>query len=494
MRTRFPSSAVVAILAVLAAGCGDSSDDDDGSTGVPSAGSNGGEAGGNAGTGAAGASGNGAGGSSGHAGGASGGTAGAGAGGGTAGAGAAGQGSGDAGSAGDAGGGADDGGVMDDTPLLERAIDPEYTCSVKRAPATLGVTWYGGILLPNAAGDGFLVRADGDFGRQVSASTLSVNGVLGERRLLFTTDTYAYWVAAAAGPDRFTAVWLEDNNSDPRLNYAQINAAGTVLRPAAELSPSGEHQNPAKIVATANGYAVAWVEAVAGRPFLRMAFLDAQGAVQGTPVTVRDDTSVALNDLVATADGFGIAYQVPAPPVKDYYQVLDAQGQPASEPVEIGTGADTALLRRGDEVLVASSVTGGSYENSDIYSVLRVSRFDASGARVGPSYDLQSPVEDQTNVHPFWIAIDDDVGLLWSQGSVIYICAGCVPDNHADLVILDGDDFTPRSEVLELVNASTSGGFLNPQLVHSGDDLLFTTSVTYHVSAEAASATIHCAR
>ena len=108
-------------------------------------------------------------------------------------------------------------------------------------------------------------------------------------------------------------------------------------------------------------------------------------------------------------------------------------------------------------------------------------------------YDLQAPIEDRESVQPFWVEVGDDVGLLWADGSIIYICGGCVPNHSLKFVVLDGEDFTPRSNVVEVVNTLPSGGLLSPATARSGDDLLVVSSVTYHTSAEGASATIRCA-
>jgi hypothetical protein len=86
----------------------------------------------------------------------------------------------------------------------------------------------------------------------------------------------------------------------------------------------------------------------------------------------------------------------------------------------------------------------------------------------------------------------DDVGLLWAEGSIIYICAGCVPDHSLKFVVLDGEDFTPRSKAVELPNTLPNGGLLSPETARLGDDLLIVSTVTYHTSAEGASGTIRC--
>jgi hypothetical protein len=107
-------------------------------------------------------------------------------------------------------------------------------------------------------------------------------------------------------------------------------------------------------------------------------------------------------------------------------------------------------------------------------------------------YDLQAPVKDREAVQPTWVEMGDDVGLLWAEGGIIYICAGCVPDHSLKLVVLDGQSFAPQSNVVELVNPLPSGGLLSPATVPIGDELLVVSTVTYHTSGEGASAALRC--
>jgi hypothetical protein len=144
-------------------------------------------------------------------------------------------------------------------------------------------------------------------------------------------------------------------------------------------------------------------------------------------------------------------------------------------------------------VLAAWAVsTGDDFPDQSVATTVRLARFDSDGQRQGPIYDLQAPVTDREAVDPRWVDMGDDVGLLWAEGSIIYFCAGCMPDHSVRFVVLDGDDFTPESSVVELVTPLSSGGLLAPQAVRVGDDLLVAAAITYHVSAEGASATIRC--
>jgi hypothetical protein len=183
--------------------------------------------------------------------------------------------------------------------------------------------------------------------------------------------------------------------------------------------------------------------------------------------------------------------------------VLDSDGSVLGEPVALEDSAASgfsatvpSLLVRGDQVLAAWSVVSGdsSYDVQDAATTVRIARFDADGQRQGLMYDLQAPVKDRESVQASWVDMGDDVGLLWAEGSIIYVCAGCVPDHSLKLVVLDGQDFSPQSNAVELANTLPSGGLLSPETARNGDNLLVVSTVTYHTSAEGASGTIRCAQ
>jgi hypothetical protein len=82
--------------------------------------------------------------------------------------------------------------------------------------------------------------------------------------------------------------------------------------------------------------------------------------------------------------------------------------------------------------------------------------------------------------------------LVWSRGGVIYVCGGCIPDDHLEFVVLDGRSLAKKSEVVTIENQETSGGLLRSQMVANESRLTVATNVTYHIAAEAGLATISC--
>jgi hypothetical protein len=88
----------------------------------------------------------------------------------------------------------------------------------------------------------------------------------------------------------------------------------------------------------------------------------------------------------------------------------------------------------------------------------------------------------------------DDVGLLWGDGSIIYVCAGCAPNHSQKFVVLDGQSFIPQSNVVELLNTFPSGGLLSSAAARSGDDFLVVSTLTFHTWGEGASGAIRCVK
>jgi hypothetical protein len=124
-------------------------------------------------------------------------------------------------------------------------------------------------------------------------------------------------------------------------------------------------------------------------------------------------------------------------------------------------------------------------------TTLRLARFDAEGQPVSPSRVLMNPEPHREQVSPRLFNFAGELGLIWSTGSVIYGCAGCVPDHDLRFVLLDPHDLTPASEVLALPYEGT-GGLLRLTAAPMGSELGMAVHITHHVSSEPATATIRC--
>jgi hypothetical protein len=399
-------------------------------------------------------------------------------------------------------------------PLLDRPSGAKYDCSVSRPIARLTKPWDSFSLVPGAEQSQLaLVEADRNNpspnrpGNSITWSTLGVDGTLGPATIVRApTNQPLSGVAAARNGNKSTIVWSEASvgGSTYTLNSAQLDASGALATPASVLATLAGQARP-KLVSAGSGYALLWVDSN-GSSSAKLTFglLDGSGKLTGTPVVLAQSQNLGEGDIAAVGEHFAVSYS-------DYkffnsglmnrLLLLGSDGNALGEPIAFEDSSANgfastfpSLLVRGEQVFVAWSVLHGdsSYEVQEAATTIRVARFDANGQRQGPIYDLQAPVMDRENVQPFWVDMGDDVGLLWAEGSIIYICGGCVPDHQLKFVVLDGQSFNPQSDVAVLTNTLPSGGLLSPATARHGDDLLVVSTVTYHTSGEGASGALRC--
>lgn len=416
--------------------------------------------------------------------------------------GAGGSGTGGSGASGSGAGGS---GEPEGPPLLERPADIAYDCEVTRPMALLGLNpWVGGGLHLNA-GSAYVTRLQGtmpasSIGMKPTWSSLGFDGALGSaRELPVGAQQYLGQLTSTQQGEQLTMLWSQTSSgNDSQLVLASVEAAGDVTVPQAPLTSGAGQKNFPVITEAGEGYAVAWTRQSAGGSggsTIQLVQVGADGTPIGDVETVIESTgNLQTQELVPHAGGLVLLYSqvdFASNMQGNYYVWLDTSGARQGEPVKLGDGfGPTSSLSRGEELLVAWTEQTGNYDEKMTRTV-HVGKIGAAGKRVGPSYALQAPVDDQENVDPHWVDMGEDVGLFWSQGSVIYICAGCFPDNQLKFVVLGGDDLTPKSEVLSLPSPNPFG-LRSPQAVRVDEEILAIASVTHHVDAEGASATIRC--
>jgi hypothetical protein len=341
---------------------------------------------------------------------------------------------------------------------------------------------------------------------RVSWSTLGLDGALGSPSILRpATNQFVPSVSTASNGEKSTIVWSEGaDDGSYSLHSLQANASGAVVTPASVLATLAQSPEP-RIAKAGSGYALLWADSNTSESKLTFALLDEAGKLASTPVVVAPDAR-GTGSIAAIGEHFVVSYndyQAYDSGLVSRLLFLDSKGSVLGQPIVLEDSAATgfgptlpSLLVRGDEVLVAWSITKGSssYENQDAATTVRLARFDADGKLQGSMFDLQAPVKNREAVQPRLIDMGEDVGLLWAEGSIIYICGGCVPNHSQKLVVLDGQSFIPQSDVTELANTFPSGGLLSSEAVRMGDELLVVSTLTYHTWGEGASGTIRCAQ
>jgi hypothetical protein len=371
-------------------------------------------------------------------------------------------------------------------PILEQPIEDGYDCELD-AP----------LVLPQLSPDGALVAgaAPSLFWNEVQ--TELIRGALLEGTTAGTPFTLrdpapgnAYTVAAARNGDRITVIWQELDGDTRRLFSAQVDDSGDGVTEAHALPGTAPNSNAGAIVSFADGYAAVWAEGLGDEMAYKFARLDAAGNLVGSPKTLLDGRVYGVDSLVALEDGFAMTYTVFDGTQSSRFVAFDADGTPYREPVTLGEPG-AGLIRRGDYV-VAAWMHGSGDRGSAWAGNLRIGRFDDRGRAAGDVYELQEAVVHEQNSYPAWVELGDDLGLVWSRGSVIYVCGGCIPDDHLEFVVLDGRTLAKKSEVVTIENQETSGGLLRSQMVANESRLTVATNVTYHIAAEAGLATISC--
>jgi hypothetical protein len=385
------------------------------------------------------------------------------------------------------GNGGEDGGP----PIIDRPPLDAYRCSVTRGMTKLGIeNWSSPALLPTQQG-GLLARAAGQTTSVLSWSTILADGTLGAAKTVFDGGSnFVYGLSVAASGDRYTLAWSGSN--DGRLYSAQVDGSGSIVSAPREIVSGGSRNEQVQLVVSSSGYALAWLQTTGVQSQLRFALLDASGALSGTSRVLREG-NLDLSSLLAVDGGYLLTYhEYGGGKTRPYLLAFDDAGTLFHDPVQLSPeGYGGSLIRRGEEVLAAWSENQRSQVDEHRATILRLGRFDQKGNPLGPSAPLQAPVLDRANDDARWIALGNDVGLVWAEGKIIYICAGCFPDNHLKFAIFDGANFTRKSEVLDLPSP-VAAGLTNPQIVGPSANLLLVSSITYHVSAEGASATIAC--
>ncbi|MFO7179137.1 MAG: hypothetical protein DIU78_010600 [Pseudomonadota bacterium] len=395
-----------------------------------------------------------------------------------------------------------------DTPILDRAPRLEYDCSLTRPMTSLEVgQWGGGTLVP--ADDGALLAWLGGQNftlSEVRWSSLDMMGELGTPQTIHSGDEPLGQLRISPRGERYTVIWGGDRFADdPGFRLVEVNASGEPLVEPKELSFLGPNATDLQIVATDTGHALVWTSRdTESTNTLNFVLIDEEGNAQGTPRVLAEGSGyLGASTLVRFGDGFLLLYAH-----IDYVAeiqdlrifVLDETGEPVREPVRedgnvgsFGGFGTASVIVRGDRALVAWTEGQGGFELSGRSATINLRWYDSEGEPVGELLPLQEPIIDQENVTPHLVDFGDDIGLFWSQGTIIYICAGCYPDNHLNFVVLDGEDLTPKSDVIE-IESPIDQGLLNPQAVRADDTVLVTASVTHHVFAEGASATLSCPR
>jgi hypothetical protein len=397
-------------------------------------------------------------------------------------------------------------------PLLERPLPAAYDCAAARPVAIGRADAYDGAIgafsplgTPIGFAGGGLFSPSTTLARGIYASTLSADGSVATPVPVRVPDSVAFAPLLIRQGNRTTIAWIESDPSSMQIWTAQIDDTNAVVVPARSryVAAVDSRLGGLRSARLDSDTRLFWHEYNNDLPpqgLVRAAALANDGALASTPTTVTEvtDTWLWLSDVVAFAGGYAMAYtQNGDTDTTLRYVGLDAALAPRHPVIELDAvgvswGGQSGLLARGSEVLLAQVAVTGSYENSNIARFIVLSRYDATGVRLGGPTPLAAPVEDKELISPLLVSMGEDVGLLWSAGRVIYVCAGCRPDHALDFVVLDGASLRPKSNVVTFPSPDPGGGLVTGQLAGENGDYTLLTEVQYHVSAQLASGRLTC--
>lgn len=397
--------------------------------------------------------------------------------------------------------GSDTGGV-DPTPILEREPAVTHDCTEARA-----MTQLPGATSSRVAG---LVAQGGEFTIAISGDTaqlrsIALDGTVGPALPLETQLYTSHSPLAIAVDGDIATVWTAQGGGEV-LRFAQVGADSQfVVDPIDVPATTGMYVSATALVATGGGFALFYGGSDGGDAQLYQLMLDAGGQAVGEPVEVAalGATYGAVSASVAsTGDGgHALAYVAAAGEGTEvFFVVLDADGAQRFEPRRISRAAGDGwwagfgyaprrnLIAVGDRFWLTYSEGWSDFDTMEGHTTIALAELDGDGdAQV---HTVQAPTEGIEHRWPSFAEVDGSPALMWTTGTIIWICGGCVSDHDLNLVLLDPEAIVPASEVV--TQPSMFNGIIAPVIAVDGSDILTAGSLDFHALTMPASGALRC--
>lgn len=418
-----------------------------------------------------------------------------------------------------------DAGVPPPSILARTSLDT-HTCSVQRElrnykPLTWGYTGHALASIGNAT---WLARVEAQTQNspfdpgpaRLLVSKLMVDSTLGEPVVVPVADAKLVEQLALVplAGSSFALFWYEAQAQEGMpaattklLRMAVFDAAGAITA-----APKLVHTETADRIAglqaargSDGGMAVLWSQlSFTGGTKSQLVVVDATGNVRAAPRTLGMGAS---NDQLLAADGgyalLTAVYASGTTRGEVRFALLDGSGMPRGAartladsstlgPRRIGFRGSALTATAGGYVAAWSEGEAGNMnfaQPGGAYQVLRVARLDAAGAMVTSAF-VREPTDSIDEEVPVLTPFGAAVALLWGRAKHIYVCAGCVPDHSLELVLLDPDTLTPRSNVVKVT--APQGGLLGTEAAVQGETLLTALGIAFHVHSEPGFAAFRC--
>lgn len=404
---------------------------------------------------------------------------------------------------------AGDASVDPGTPILERPMQQTHTCTETLPPTQPDPgDWTPGGLALDSEGAAWVARA----GVTLGVSTIGVDGTLGPLVGLDADQFTVGRTEMVVQGGRVIIVWGKSlPNGDSTLSFAAVEDGSVVVQAKNIVGTTSYFIHSVSLAPAPNGeVAVLWADSsVQGELQMRFARIDGQGNLTGDPIEIGNVGSITGSSegvLVTTPTGYAVAWTatVGSGLSEVWFATMDGDGKfllaPKRISQEAGQGyrasigyrrGSTPLLVEGDGYLLAYSLSyfNEDYANPKGWATVELAAIDSDGSTV--AHRLHAPVNDVFSSYPTLFRLDGTLGLLWSSGTAIYVCAGCFVDNDLKMVLLDPDALVPASEVATHTHAQH--GYVQPATVVLGQDVLTVASQDFHALSYPAAAAMHCA-
>ncbi len=229
-----------------------------------------------------------------------------------------------------------------------------------------------------------------------------------------------------------------------------------------------------------------WVAVWASDEGVHVRWLD------GTGLTTRDeliDTGwVSDPDTVASPRGVAISWAVSAEGGSECRLALIDKGGVVLEPTTLSPPGvkcrhPTAVERDGG-VLAAWSETGDDHAVTWLAEVL-------DDGTVTSRTPLAASQAELLRELPALGWLGDDLLLVWSEGTHVEICAGCLPDHELRWVLLDASTLDPLSEV-QGASSPNGGGMQRTRVLPTSGGAVLAYDTVFHGYNRAGSAALRC--
>ncbi|MBM4394605.1 MAG: hypothetical protein FJ087_02815 [Deltaproteobacteria bacterium] len=403
--------------------------------------------------------------------------------------------------------------VTPGVPILDRAPGLRFDCTVTRGitdhkPLAWGRAAHP--LVTTAAGQAFLARVESSQPNPfepgalaMRVGTFGADGTLGASVVIPSVPDKVSGMAAIPAGDGFLVAWAQES-----VLTAMRDATGApVAAPKTLPLPPGDYSTRPVLAALGDGFALALTTPAGAGRSVRFTRLDAQGAAAGMALAfpIQGDGWGDSHVAIAAGGGrFGLLWmESKGGKSRVFFAAVDAAGAVAVGPVVVSDEKDDgfggvagfsqprlALVPVASGWIAAwTEAREGPDFMSGASSLVRLARLDADGS-VADRAPVRPAVVDRDEVEPVLAPFQGVVGLFWSSGTHIYVCAGCVPDHAIHFVLLDPYTLAPASEVRSI--PPVAGGLLGLSAAAAGDDLLLTAEIGFHVHQEPGSAALAC--